>query len=286
MHWVELFLGAMLVNNIVLARFLGVCPFLGVSSRMGTARGMGFAVLFVMTLASAVTWLVFYGILEPLGITYLSTMASILVIASVVQFVEIVMKKFWPALYRSLGIFLPLITTNCAVLGVAVLNVREGFGFVESLVHSLGTAGGFMLALVLFAGSMAGNPALPTPQAADQARAAPKGVFRVTRHPMMWGFALWAASHMVLFWSMRTMITAFAMGFLALVGAHMQDLKKQRLMGDAWLQWESQTSYWPRWGAIFTVGAIPWSVGLILFVFFSWLHLPVGGIAAGIWRWF
>jgi electron transport complex protein RnfA len=152
MHWVELFLGAMLVNNIVLARFLGVCPFLGVSSRMGTARGMGLAVIFVITLASSMTWLVYYGILEPLGITYLSTMAFILVIASVVQFVEIVMKKFWPALYRSLGIFLPLITTNCAVLGVAVLNVREGFGFVESLVHSVGTASGFMLALILFAG--------------------------------------------------------------------------------------------------------------------------------------
>ena len=152
MHWFELFFGAMFVNNIVLARFLGVCPFLGVSSRMGTARGMGLAVIFVIALASSVTWLVYYAILEPLGITYLSTMAFILVIAAVVQFVEIVMKKLWPALYRSLGIFLPLITTNCAVLGVAVLDGREGVGFVESLVHAVGAAAGFMLALVLFAG--------------------------------------------------------------------------------------------------------------------------------------
>lgn len=141
-------------------------------------------------------------------------------------------------------------------------------------------------AMVLLSGSLAGNPAFPTPQAAAQALAEPKGVFRVTRHPMMWGFALWALSHMVLFWSMRTMITAFAIGVLALVGAHMQDLKKQRLMGDAWVQWESKTSYWPRWTALPGVGALPWAVGLILFVFLSWLHLPLGNVPAGIWRWF
>ena len=141
-------------------------------------------------------------------------------------------------------------------------------------------------AMIFYAGSMAGNPALPTPMAAEQARGEVKGVFRVTRHPMMWGFALWALSHMVLFWSMRTMITAFAMGFLALVGAHMQDRKKELLMGDAWVEWERKTSFWPRWSAIFSVGAFPWTVGLILFVFLSWLHLPLGNIAAGIWRWF
>lgn len=141
-------------------------------------------------------------------------------------------------------------------------------------------------ALILFAGSMIGNPAMPTPKAEQQALAEPTGVFRVTRHPMMWGFALWAASHMILFWSMRTMITAFAMGFLALVGAHMQDLKKQRLMGDAWEAWQAKTSFWPQWAAIFGAGAMPWTLGLILFVFLSWLHLPVGGIPAGIWRWF
>ncbi|MEM6474775.1 MAG: NnrU family protein [Pseudomonadota bacterium] len=141
-------------------------------------------------------------------------------------------------------------------------------------------------AMVLFAGSLIGNPAMPTPMAESQARAEPKGVFRVTRHPMMWGFALWALSHMVLLASMRTMITAFAMGTLALVGSHMQDRKKEALMGEAWEQWESQTSFWPRWGAIFSVGALPWTVGLILFVFLSWAHLPIAGIPAGIWRWF
>ncbi len=141
-------------------------------------------------------------------------------------------------------------------------------------------------AMVLFAGSMVGNPALGLPGSDEMARAAPKGSMRVTRHPMMWSFALWALSHIVLFWSMRTMITAFAMGFLALVGAHMQDRKKEVLMGDAWETWESNTSFWPRLGAIFSVGALPWAVGLILFVFLSWLHLPLGGIAAGIWRWF
>ncbi|MEM7667426.1 MAG: NnrU family protein [Pseudomonadota bacterium] len=141
-------------------------------------------------------------------------------------------------------------------------------------------------AMVLFAGSMVGNPALGLPGSDDMARAEPRGAMRVTRHPMMWSFALWALSHMVLFWSMRTMATAFSMGFLALVGAHMQDRKKQVLMGEAWEVWESNTSYWPRFGAIFGVGALPWTVGLILFVFLSWLHLPLGGIAAGIWRWF
>lgn len=141
-------------------------------------------------------------------------------------------------------------------------------------------------ALILFAGSMAGNPALPTPQADAQARAEPKGVFLVTRHPMMWGFALWALSHIILFWSIRTTVTALAMGFLALVGAKMQDRKKEALMGDAWQGWESRTSYWPRWGSIFKVGALPWAVGLILFIFLSWLHMPLGGIPAGIWRWF
>ncbi len=141
-------------------------------------------------------------------------------------------------------------------------------------------------AMVLFAGSVMGNPALPTPQAQEQARAMPKGVFKVTRHPMMWGFALWALSHMILFWSLRTMITAFAMGVLALVGAKLQDRKKEVLMGEAWVEWEGKTSFWPRPLALFGAGALPWALGLIFFVFFSWLHLPLGDIPAGIWRWF
>ena len=141
-------------------------------------------------------------------------------------------------------------------------------------------------ALVLLSGSLIGNPALPTPKAEEQARATPRGVFKVTRHPMMWGIGLWALSHIVLFWSLRTTITALAMGILALVGARLQDRKKEVLMGDAWAAWESKTSYWPRLGALFSVGALPWTLGLILFVFLSWLHMPMGGIPAGIWRWF
>lgn len=141
-------------------------------------------------------------------------------------------------------------------------------------------------AMILLSGSIIGNPALPTPMAQEQARAEPKGVFLVTRHPMMWGFALWAASHIIIWWSWRTVITALAMGILALVGAYLQDRKKAQLMGDAWHQWSSRTSYWPRLSAFGRVGALPWTVGLILFVFFSWLHLPLGGIPAGIWRWF
>lgn len=141
-------------------------------------------------------------------------------------------------------------------------------------------------AMVLFAGSLIGNPALPTPMAEKQARAEPKGVFRITRHPMMWGFGLWALSHIVLHWSLRTTVTAAAIGILALVGAKMQDRKKAALMGDAWTKWSSKTSYWPRLGGFASAGALPWTLGLLLFVFFSWLHWPLGGIAAGIWRWF
>jgi uncharacterized membrane protein len=140
-------------------------------------------------------------------------------------------------------------------------------------------------AMVLLAGSFAGNPALPTPLAEQQARAEPKGVFRVTRHPMMWSFGLWAASHMVLFWSTRTMITALAMGFLALAGAKMQDRKKEALMGAAWAQWESKTSYWPRWGQFFSVGAVPMLGGTVLWLAGSWLHLWQAGIPAGMWKW-
>jgi uncharacterized membrane protein len=140
-------------------------------------------------------------------------------------------------------------------------------------------------AMVLLAGSFAGNPALPTPMAEAQARAEPQGVFRVTRHPMMWSFGLWALSHMVLFWSLRTMITALAMGFLALVGAKMQDRKKEALMGESWAQRKSKTSYWPRWGQLFSVGALPLIAGTVLWLAGSWLHLWQAGIPAGVWRW-
>jgi len=143
-----------------------------------------------------------------------------------------------------------------------------------------------LIALVLWAGSFAGNPAMPTPKAAEQARAEPKSMFRVTRHPMMWGFALWALSHIILWASLRSVITAFAIGILALVGAKLQDRKKAALMGGAWAEWSSRTSYWPRWGNIFSAGLIYWAIGLAVWLALSWAHMPLGGIPAGIWRWF
>lgn len=140
-------------------------------------------------------------------------------------------------------------------------------------------------AMVLLAGSLVGNPALPTPMAEAQARAEPKGVFRVTRHPMMWGIGLWAIAHMALFWSARTMITAAAMGILALVGAKLQDGKKAKVMGSAWAAWSSRTSYWPRLGQIFSVGAVPLLAGTALWLAGSWMHLWRAGIPAGVWKW-
>ena len=147
-----LFIGSIFVNNILLARFLGCCPFLGVSSKLETAKGMGTAVIFVTVMASIMTWLAYHYILVPLNLQYLYTLSFILIIAALVQFVEIVLKKMQPALYKSLGIFLPLITTNCAVLGVSVLNMNEGYSFIQSVVHSLGASTGFLLAIFLMAG--------------------------------------------------------------------------------------------------------------------------------------
>ncbi len=145
-------LSSILVNNFVLSRFLGICPFLGVSKRVQTAAGMGLAVTFVMALASVITYFVWYFILVPLGIGYLQTVAFILVIAALVQLVEMALQKLSPSLYQALGVFLPLITTNCAVLGVAILNITEQYGFVGTLVNGIGAAIGFTLAIVLFAG--------------------------------------------------------------------------------------------------------------------------------------
>ena len=143
---------AIFVNNFVLARFLGICPFLGVSKKVETALGMGMAVTFVMTVATVVTWFIQYFILIPFGIEYLQTIAFILVIASLVQLVEMVIQKTSPVLYQSLGIFLPLITTNCAVLGLAVLNIQKEYSFLEGVIFALGAAIGFTLAMILFAG--------------------------------------------------------------------------------------------------------------------------------------
>jgi electron transport complex protein RnfA len=151
-EYLLLVVSAILVNNILLAQFLGNCPFLGVSQKMGTATGMGKAVIFVMTLAGAITWIVQWYLLVPYELEYLRTIAFILVIAALVQLVEIVLQKTAPALYNSLGIFLPLITTNCAVLGVAIINIQKDFSFINTLIFSFASAVGFALALVLFAG--------------------------------------------------------------------------------------------------------------------------------------
>jgi len=143
---------AILVDNFVLSRFLGICPFLGVSKNLKTAMGMSMAVIFVLVLASAITWPIYFFLLYPLGFGYLQTIIFILVIAALVQIIETFLKKSVPALYRALGIFLPLITTNCAVLGVTILNIDESYTFMQSIVHALGAGLGFMLALFLFAG--------------------------------------------------------------------------------------------------------------------------------------
>ena len=152
MEYILIFISAIFVNNIVLSQFLGICPFLGVSKKVSTALGMSAAVAFVMTLATIVTYIIQKTVLDAFGLQYLQTIAFILVIAALVQMVEIVMKKVSPALYQALGIFLPLITTNCAVLGVAILVIQKDFSLVESIVYAFSTAIGFGVALTVFAG--------------------------------------------------------------------------------------------------------------------------------------
>ena len=152
MEYILIFISAIFVNNIVLSQFLGICPFLGVSKKVDTAMGMGAAVAFVLTLATIVTFLVQKFVLDPFSLGYLQTLAFILVIAALVQMVEIILKKVSPALYQALGVFLPLITTNCAVLGIALTNVQNSYNFIESVVAGLGTALGFTIAIVIMAG--------------------------------------------------------------------------------------------------------------------------------------
>ena len=157
-------MGGVLINNYVLQRFLGICPFLGVSKRFNQASGMGIAVIFVMLCATAATWPIQTYLLDRFGLGYLQTIVFILVIAALVQFVEIVLKKFMPALYKSLGVYLPLITTNCAVLGVAINNITDGYNFIESMFSSLGVGLGFLLAMVLFAGVRSRIENCPSPE--------------------------------------------------------------------------------------------------------------------------
>ena len=152
MNIILLAISAALVNNVILSQFMGICPFLGVSKKVSTAAGMGGAVIFVMTIASAVTSVIYHFVLVPLKLSYLNTIVFILVIAALVQFVEMFLKKSSPSLYNALGVYLPLITTNCAVLGVALINVQKSYGIVESVVNGLATAVGFTIAIVLMAG--------------------------------------------------------------------------------------------------------------------------------------
>ena len=158
-------MGGVLANNYVLQKFLGICPFLGVSKKFNQASGMGIAVIFVMLAATAVTWPIQRYVLDAFGLGYLQTIVFILVIAALVQFVEIALKKFIPALHASLGVYLPLITTNCAVLGVAINNITDGYDFVTSMVSSLGVGLGFLLAMVLFAGVRSRIENSPAPEA-------------------------------------------------------------------------------------------------------------------------
>ena len=151
-HMIVILMTSVLVNNYVLNKFLGICPFLGVSKKLKQAAGMSLAVIFVQVMATAATWPIYTFLLVPYNLTYLETIVFILVIAALVQFVEMTLKKFIPGLYKSLGVYLPLITTNCAVLGVCLNNISDGYGFGESLVSALGCGLGFMLAMVLFAG--------------------------------------------------------------------------------------------------------------------------------------
>ncbi|MDO9635091.1 MAG: electron transport complex subunit RsxA [Paludibacter sp.] len=152
MTYVLIFISAVFVNNIVLAQFLGICPFLGVSKKIDTALGMSGAVAFVMTLATVITYIIYKSVLEPFNITFLQTITFILVIASLVQLVEIILKKVSPALYQALGVFLPLITTNCAILGVAIMTIQKEMSLLGSVVFAISSAVGFGLALILFAG--------------------------------------------------------------------------------------------------------------------------------------
>ena len=150
--FIVILLSAVFINNYVLSRFLGICPFLGVSKKLDSATGMSLAVIFVMLMATAATYPIQKFLLDPNGLGYLQTIVFILVIAALVQLVEIVLKRYVPSLHKSLGVYLPLITTNCAVLGVTILNIDEGYTFVEAMINSLGSGLGFFLAMVMFSG--------------------------------------------------------------------------------------------------------------------------------------
>ena len=152
MEYITIIIFAVFVNNVIVSQFLGICPFLGVSTKVSTAAGMGAAVVFVMTLSTIVTFLLQKFVLVPFGIEFLQTIVFILVIAALVQMVEIILKKISPSLYQALGVFLPLITTNCAVLGISILVVQKGYNLLEGITYTIGISLGFTLAMVIFAG--------------------------------------------------------------------------------------------------------------------------------------
>lgn len=175
-----------------------------------------------------------------------------------------------------------------ATLGWMVLAFRaappvdlSGSGEIGWIVASILT----IPALLLFLGSLRGNPAFPNPSAPKSIPRAPTGMFAVTRHPMMWGFALWALSHIILWWSWRTVIVGATILFLALVGAHLQDRKKAALLGGGWASWANETSYWPRWRRMFGAGPVLWLVTIVVWLAITWAHAPVAGVPAGLWRW-
>jgi len=170
MNFIELFsifIGALLINNIILMRFIGLCSFFGVSDRLKNSLGMSGAVIFVMTLATLVSWPVYHLILKPYNLVYLRTVSFILIIASLVQFVEIVMKKYFNPLYRALGIYLPLITTNCAILAVAFLNIDYNYSLIKALIYTWGVAGGYTLAIILFSSLRERLKTAPIPRFID-----------------------------------------------------------------------------------------------------------------------
>ena len=167
MEYILIFITAVFVNNVVLAQFLGICPFLGVSKKISTAAGMGAAVTFVLTLATLVTFLVQKYILDAYGLAYLQTIAFILIIAALVQMVEIILKKVSPSLYQALGVFLPLITTNCCILGVAILVIQKDYDLVQGLIYAISTAIGFALAMIVFAGLREQLSMVKLPKAMD-----------------------------------------------------------------------------------------------------------------------
>ncbi|MFN3555501.1 MAG: electron transport complex protein RnfA [Bacteroidales bacterium] len=172
MEYFAIVIGAIFVNNIVLAQFLGICPYMGVSAKVSTSVGMSGAVLFVMTLATIVTFLIYNYVLLPFNVTYLQTISYILVISSLVQMVEIILKKVSPELYQALGIFLPLITTNCAIMGVALLTVQNEFTLMQGVVFAISHAAGFALAIILFAGIREHMELMDLPKAMKGAPAA------------------------------------------------------------------------------------------------------------------